>query len=119
MKNRGGFTITEVLVAVLVLTVGVLGLASTAAAVTGLMTQGKVFSEATALAAERLEILRSTSCDRMTSSSETRGRYTVAWRVTPVVLGKANTVTVVVLSPTKDGSRTDTFTTTISCQRGT
>lgn len=119
MKNRKGFTITEVLVSVLVLTTGVLALAGTAAAVTRMITQGQVFSEATALATERIEILRGLPCNRMTSSSETRGRYTVTWRVVSVPPGKANAVTVVVQSPTRLASRrSNTFSTTISCQRG-
>jgi prepilin-type N-terminal cleavage/methylation domain-containing protein len=118
MKNRKGFTITEVLVSVLVLTVGVLGLAGTAAAVTRMITQGQIFSEATALATERMEVLRGLPCDRMTSSSETRGRYTVTWRVTSVAAGKANAVTVVVQSPTRTGTRSNVFSTTIGCQRG-
>jgi prepilin-type N-terminal cleavage/methylation domain-containing protein len=120
MKNRGGFTIIEVLVAVLILTVGVLGLAGTAAAVTRLITQGQIYSEATALATERIEILRSMACDHMTASSETRGRYTVTWSFRDVgVDGRARQVKVDVQSPRPgDTPRTDTFSTTIGCQRG-
>jgi len=114
VKNRKGFTIIEVVVAVLVLTVGVLGLSATAALVTRMIGQGQRLSEATALAQRRFEILRSQSCSAITSGTETVGRYTLTWRTTDVS-GRAVTVNLAVTSPTADATRTDTFQTTIPC----
>jgi type IV pilus modification protein PilV len=115
VTNRSGFTIVEVLVAVLVLTVGLLGLAATAATVTRMISQGQRYSEATTLAAQRFEVLRSQSCTAMAAGSETHGRYSVAWTLTSVNSGKANQVTVVVVSPTARATRADSFQTTIPC----
>ena len=116
MKDRRGFTIIEVVVAILVLTTGLLALAGTAATVTRMITQGQLYSEASAMATERIEILRGVSCDNMASGSSTQGRFTVTWRVQSVVVGRAREVTVLVNAPTTSGTRVDTFATTIACQ---
>lgn len=115
MKGERGFTIVEVLVAVLVLTVGLLGLATTAALVTRMVAQGDRYTEAATLASRRFEILRSRGCSSLSNGSETVGRFTVSWTVASTAGGKARTVTVTVVSPTGRGRRTDTFSNTIIC----
>lgn len=115
MTNRNGFTIVEVLVAVLILTVGLLGLATTAATVTRMISQGQRYSEAASLAAQRFEILRSQSCSAMTNGTGTQGRYSLTWTIAGTAGGKANTVKVVVTSPTASATRADSFQTTIFC----
>ena len=52
--NKQGFTIIEVMVAILILTVGLLAMASTAAAVTGMISRSKRFEAASELAAARI-----------------------------------------------------------------
>lgn len=115
MTNRNGFTIVEVLVAVLILTVGLLGLATTAATVTRMISQGQRYSEAASMAAQRFEILRSQSCSAMAGGSSTQGRYSMTWSVTPSANGNVDTVKVVVTSPTASATRADSFQTTIFC----
>lgn len=115
MRNRGGFTIVEVLVAVLVLTIGLLGLAASAATVTRMISQGQRYSEASTLATQRFEILRSQSCASIASGTDTQGRYTISWTVQTVGNMTAQTVTMVVTSPTASAERADTFQTTIPC----
>ena len=118
MKHEGAFTIVEVLIAVLVLTVGLLGLASTAAYVTRMIGQGNRYTEASTLAGRRLEILRAGGCSTMAGGSSTSGRFTVSWTVTTINTGSqrsARQVQVVVTSPTNYGTRTDSLTGTISC----
>ena len=60
--NRGGFTIVEIIIAILVLTVGVLGLATTAALVTRMIGRGQRASAAAGFAQRRLERLRPGTC---------------------------------------------------------
>ena len=60
--NRGGFTIVEIIIAILVLTVGLLGLATTAALVTRMIARGQRSSAAAGFAQRRLERLRPGAC---------------------------------------------------------
>lgn len=114
-NDRAGFTIVEVVVAVLILAIGMLALASTAATVTRMIGQGQRFSEASTVAVERFEIIRAQSCDAMASGSATEGSYALAWTVASVAGGNARSVTLTVTSPTGRGARVDTFVTTIAC----
>ena len=119
MNRERGFTIIEVLVAVLILTVGLLALASTAALVQRMVGQGDRYTEAANLAGRQFETFRSqwtgTNCLGAADGSTTVSGFTVAWRVVSVVNGRAREVQVTVTSPTGRGNRTDTFYQTIVC----
>ncbi len=115
MKHEGGFTIVEVVVAVLVLTVGLLGLASTAAVVTRMIAQGDRYTEASTLANRQLEVLRSQTCANLADGSATVGQFRLSWTVTSIAGGRGRQVTITVVSPTGRGTRTDTFYNTIVC----
>jgi prepilin-type N-terminal cleavage/methylation domain-containing protein len=115
MKGERGFTIVEVLVAIMVLSVGVMGLVTTAGLVTRMIGQGQRYSEASALANERIEILRTSRCPAAGTGAETRGAYQINWTVTSVAGGKGRDLRVTVQSPTIRGSRTDTFETVKFC----
>ena len=116
MTNRHGFTIVEVLVAVMVLSVGIMGLVTTAGLVTRMIGQGHRYTEASTLASERFEILRAETCPAVGSDSDPRGAFTVTWTVTDIGGGRGREITVRVTSPTPRGPRTDVFTTTKVCQ---
>ena len=113
MKNERGFTIVEVLVAVMILTVGLLGLVTTAALVTRMIGQGQRQTEAAALAADRFEQLRSVPCAALADGSSTQGGFTVAWRVAGAA--DSRDIDVIVTSPTPRGTRQDRFSTTRYC----
>lgn len=115
MTDRRGFTIVEVLVAIIILTVGLLGLVTAAATVTRMITQGRWYTEASAYANERFEILRSESCGDVSDGSASRGSFTLSWTVDSVSNGRGQTITLTVTSPTSTGTRTDTFNTTRVC----
>ena len=61
-KNTRGFTIIEIMIAIIVLTVGILGMVTTAALVTRMIARGQRSAEASAFAARRLERLRPAAC---------------------------------------------------------
>ena len=118
MKQEAGFTIIEVLIAVVILSVGLLGLASTAGYVTRMIGQGNRFTQASTLASKQLELLRAGGCTTMANGSSATGRFRVAWTVTTLNTGSqrtANQVQVTVTSPTNYGTRTDSFTGMILC----
>ncbi len=115
MKNQSGFATTEAIVAVLMLSLGMMGLLATAAATTQLVAEGRQSTYASTLAADRFELLRSQDCASLSPGSEPVGRYTVSWSNESLAAGKAAKVTVDVTSPTPKGSRTDTFSTVLRC----
>jgi type IV pilus modification protein PilV len=115
MKDERGFTIVEILVAVMILTVGLLGMVTTAGLVTRMIGQGQRFTQASALANERFEILRAQRCPATATGSETRGAFTISWRVVDAAGGKGRAITVSVVSPTTRGNRTDNFQTVQFC----
>jgi len=61
-NNARGFTIVEIIIAIVVLTVGLLGLVSTAALVTRMIARGQRSAVASTFAAQRLELLRPAAC---------------------------------------------------------
>lgn len=117
MGHRRGCTLPELVVAILVLAVGVLALAATAARVSRMVGAGRHATAATALAAQRMELLRSHAqrCAGGAVGSRQSGPYTVTWEVSPVG-PRAATVRVVVWLPQAGAQpRADTFATTIPC----
>ena len=72
-QRRAGFTIVEVVVAVMILSVGVLGLAGAAAIVTRMMGASEIQSDASTVAAARFEILRGTRCPLASGSASNAG----------------------------------------------
>jgi prepilin-type N-terminal cleavage/methylation domain-containing protein len=115
MKSERGFTIVEVLVAVMILSVGLMGLVTTAGLVTRMIGQGHRYTEASALANERIEVLKSQGCPAAGNGAETRGSFVISWRIVDVASGKGRALNVTVQSPTTRGSRTDTFATVHYC----
>jgi type IV pilus modification protein PilV len=115
MNSQRGFTIVEVLVAVLVLSVGLLALVGTAGMVTRMVGQGHRYTIASALASERVEMLRAQGCPDAGAGSETRGAYTISWRIVDVAAGKGRRFFVSVQSPTPRGQRTDNVETVHFC----
>ena len=117
VENARGFTLIELTVAVTIFTIGVLGMLGVTAGITRLLGSGDRVATASFYAEERLENLRATDCDDMTSGSETRGGiYDLEWEVAPVFGGNAQRVRMLVAYPGFSGlSRVDTLGTTVSC----
>lgn len=116
MKNEQGFTIIEVIIAVIVLSVGLLGLASTSALVTRMIAQGHRYTEIAAMGQGKLEELRVVNCTP-SSGSEMQGNYVVAWTTVSIAGGNGMLIASGVQSPTGTGYRWDVFSSIISCKR--
>lgn len=116
MLGKHAFTIVEVLVAVTILTVGMLALTTTAALVTRMIGRGRRFTEAAALAANRVEALRAERCPAVGSGTEPHGAFVVDWSVSSDVGERGRLITVLVTSPTARGLRTDTLRTVQACR---
>lgn len=105
----------EVLIAMLLLSIGLLGLVGTAAVTTRMIGQGGRYSSVSRLASERLEMLRARGCASMTSGTTAHGSFVVTWTTADLAAGRARRMIVAVQSPTARGTRADTFLTTIIC----
>ena len=118
MTNRG-FSLIEVLVAMTILTIGVLGLAASSTAVSRMTSEGDRFGESAALASSRIELLRSSAgvnCAGLSSGTETVGAYTLGWTVsTNTTVSMLRDVSVQVSYNSRGTARTSNYATQISC----
>lgn len=115
-RGRDGFTVVEVIIAIIILSVGIIGLATTAALVTRMVAQGQRYSEAAQLANKRFELLRASECDSLSAGSATSGNFTERWTITTIGNnGNSRRLQVLVVSPTGESFRTDSFSTTRYC----
>ncbi len=120
MKHERGFTIVEVIIAIIVLTIGLLGLTTTAALVTRMIARGQRSAVAAMFAAQRLERLRRVACTTQTAGSDTlyRGSTWVSYNSwTYSNLGNSTwQVRLIDTYKTAQGrTRADTLETEISC----
>ena len=129
MKNNKGFTIVEILIAIIVLTVGILALVTSAALVTRMIARGQRSADASAFMARRVERLRAMASGQLTGAcalplpgADTlyRGSNWVAfntWTVT-LVPGQLQNYRIKVVSTyktVKNLVRRDSMETTFSC----
>ena len=121
MSNRQGFTIVEVVVAMMVLSVGVLALVSSSALITRMVGKGQHVTRATLVAERRLEILRQTAhatvvpCANLNPvvGAATTSGMSESWQVTSA--GTQRNLTANVTYNVPRGTRTVTLRTIISC----
>lgn len=82
--RRTGFTVMELIVAIVILSIGLLGLAATSGIVMRLIGGGTHQTVAANVALTRFEQLRSLSCGRMTGGAANNRNVQEAWSVTPI-----------------------------------
>ncbi len=119
--QEGGFTIVEVMVALVILVIGVLGLISASGSVNRMLSEGRWQTEGVQAASARLERLRqlakSTSpgctASGFANGTATTGNVTEAWTIT--ASGTRRTISASATYRLKRGLRTVTLTTTLSC----
>ena len=120
--NDRGFTIVEVLVAIIVLTIGLLGLMGTGALTTRMIARGQRSALASIHAGERMEVLRASACISRAAGSETlyRGGTVVGRNDWTWATAGANLFRLTLASrykTTQGRQRSDTMELTISCVR--
>ena len=110
---RDGFTLVEIIVALLVFTTGALGLVAGSAVVAREIGTNGLRSDAARLARSRQEIVHST-CRSAQSGSEVLGPLTSFWTVSPI---ESTTVTLkgTVSYATPRGGRAEPYALTIEC----
>lgn len=92
VNNHRGVTLIEVVVALLVLTVGAIALAGLAATVARMVDSGARATRLAALIGERVEILQGSACNGPTQGRERRDRFELRWTVAPDGGGRRLTV---------------------------
>jgi type IV pilus assembly protein PilV len=112
-RARRGFTLVELIIAIVILVVGVLGLASTAAVVMKQITASSMQTRAAMMADSRLEQLRSVPCAQMAAGTATVNGVTETWRVT--VNARTATLVDVVTWAERRVTRSVTFTSERPC----
>ena len=114
MKTRAGFTLIELMVAVMVFTVGVLAMMGSSALVMTMIGGSQRRTVATTVAEARLERLRAQSCAAHTNGSAVTRGVNENWEIIPLV--RADDVTVRVTFPSSGGRVTSqTFRTYMPC----
>lgn len=118
-RARRGFSLVELIVAMLLLSVGVLGLAGVSAYAMRQSNTAQQRNAATLVAESRMEELRSRACANITSGSATTNNLAETWTVT-ATNSTTRTVTGRVIFNRRSGKNTrpDTISTqtTILCQ---
>ena len=122
MNNERGFTIVEIIIAIIVLTVGLLGLVSTAALVTRMIARGQRTAVAATYAAQRMERLRPAACiaaQRVNGSESLyRGSASVAtnsWAFTDAGNSTIRIQVITTYATIKNRTHTDTLETAVTC----
>jgi type IV pilus assembly protein PilV len=121
-RSASGFTLVEVLVAIVVLSIGLIAMAGSSAMVTRMIGRGKVETRVAQAASRRIEILRLAAysiaphCTAGTFANGgpvTTNGLTESWTVPTV--GKVRVVQVNVTYHTVGGTRTESLQTRIEC----
>lgn len=112
-REKRGFTLVEIMVAIIVLSIGLLGLASTSAVVTRQIGGGAQMTLAASTAQARFEILRSMDCTLLSSGSASARGISEVWTVT--ALTRAREVTDTVKFTTPRGQSVHAYRTMIPC----
>jgi prepilin-type N-terminal cleavage/methylation domain-containing protein len=81
-RSRRGFTVIELTVSMVILTVGLLGMAANSAVIGRQMRGAQKMTQASATAQARFERLRSTSCTGLTGGNATVGEIVEIWTKT-------------------------------------
>ncbi len=110
---RDGFTLVEIIVALVVFTTGALALAAGSAIVAREIGTNGLRAGAALLARSRQEIVQS-ACRAAESGTDARGRLISTWTVSRVE-STAVTLTGNVSYSSSDGARTEPYSLTVSC----
>jgi prepilin-type N-terminal cleavage/methylation domain-containing protein len=113
-RPRRGFTLIEVIIAIVVTSVGIIGLAGTATYVATQMRGGNVQTVAATMATKVADSLAARRCSAIVSGSQTRRGVTVTWTVADSSRTRWVTESVQ-YQPKRGPAKTFTYTTVIQC----
>jgi len=113
-RTPGGYTLVEVIVAMLLFTVGVLGVASTSAVVGRSLRTNSIRERAVRIATRRIEQMAA-SCRDASSGSEIVGEVESRWTVTRHDSSQLE-VDETVSYPSAGGRRSDTYRSLVECR---
>ena len=111
--SRHGFTVIEMIIAVIVMAVGVMGLAGTARYVAMQMGNGRTQTIAATFATKIADSLSARRCAAIASGSQTKRGVTITWTVADS--SRTKWVTEQVQYKTKSGPKTVNYLTVIQC----
>ena len=112
---RPGFTVIELIVTIVVLTVGLLAMAANSAVIGRQMRSTRVMTEAASTAQARFEMLRSVPCTALSGGTATVGEITEVWTATNAT--RAVEVTDTVKFTTRFGQQVHPYRTMIPCPK--
>jgi type II secretory pathway component PulJ len=110
-----GYTLIEIIVALLLFTIGGLALVSTSALIARAMNADGIRERAARIAASRLEIL-AVECQRAVSGRETLQEVESDWSVSLLDSARVSVLEMVTY-PTPNGRRTVRFPSVLACRR--
>lgn len=114
MKTRRGLTLIEIVIAILILSVGALALAGTSALMVRRLSESTRSAVATSVARNRLESSQSSPCSALTAGSEQIFGVRSEWSTTGSAFSAA--ISQRVSYPTRRGAHTDQFLTAAPCR---
>jgi prepilin-type N-terminal cleavage/methylation domain-containing protein len=115
LRARAGFSLPELIVAMMILTVGILALASGSAGVLRQMRAGNQTALAALVAQSRMEMIRSQTCGTLASGSATTRGLSESWTIT-ATSGRINEIhDTVTYTPRPGVTRTYTLVGVIPC----
>jgi prepilin-type N-terminal cleavage/methylation domain-containing protein len=113
VRSEQGYTIIELLVAVMIFSVGLLGMAGTASVIMSTVTSTKSRTIAASVAESRFERIRATPCASRAGGSAVSRGISEAWTIER--LPRADDVTVNVSFLSRHRKRTETFRSFLPC----
>jgi prepilin-type N-terminal cleavage/methylation domain-containing protein len=112
--SRRGFTLIEMIIAIIVMSIGIMGLAGTATYVATQMGGGAAQTVAAAMASRVSDSLSARRCSALVDGSQTRRGVTMSWVVTDSSRTKWVT-SQVQYKPKRGATKTLNYVTVIQC----
>jgi prepilin-type N-terminal cleavage/methylation domain-containing protein len=120
MKNRKGFTIVEIVLAITILLVGVLAFVGTSGYTARMLTRGNRSTKASFYAQERLETLASMRCANLAAGTSTSagGVYSHVWTISDALSNNSKRIRLITSYLSRPGvTRADTTEMSVICIR--